>query len=289
MVQRYYSNNTGRFFSPDPAGRRSASLTNPTASNRYAYAVGDPVNSSDPSGMLPKCNDMSFEENTPCTDENVQETSGGNGPCGGMQMVYFQEDNPTPFLGDCLLGDASGTDAEGGGGGGTVTSVTNIEHLSTNLFGDLANALSGTDCGKWFQAGLTTSGQGLAGETLSNYLANDLPNATGSGDFVGGSANALTTNAYAGYQILFNNAGAFFNSLPAGQSIGYSNDYTSQFAAIQGGSPEAQAFLLLHELAHVFDMIRPNDSNSAANQAFNNDEVWLNCSSVIQSFPNQKP
>ena len=36
--QRYYSNNTGRFFSPDPAGRRSASLTNPISWNRYAYA-----------------------------------------------------------------------------------------------------------------------------------------------------------------------------------------------------------------------------------------------------------
>ena len=48
--QRYYSNVTGRFFSPDPGGARTANPTNPGSWNRYGYAGGDPVNGNDPRG-----------------------------------------------------------------------------------------------------------------------------------------------------------------------------------------------------------------------------------------------
>jgi hypothetical protein len=166
--------------------------------------------------------------------------------------------------------------------------VNNVEHLSTPFFGQLAGSLDGTDCGKLFQAGLTTSGQGATpGQSLSDFLTNILPSITGHGDFVDGDSNAVEGNGYAvGYMMLFNNTGAFFKAIPQGQSIGYSNDYTSQFAAIQGGSGQAQAFLMLHELGHLFGMIR-SDATSTANQAFNNDEIWRNCSSVIQGFSNQ--
>jgi RHS repeat-associated protein len=48
--QRYYSNVTGRFFSPDPGGLRTANPRDPGSWNRYAYVGGDPVNFADPSG-----------------------------------------------------------------------------------------------------------------------------------------------------------------------------------------------------------------------------------------------
>jgi YD repeat-containing protein len=71
---RYYNNNNGRFWSPDPAGvgvspgRRgsggglvqaptyrpgigSARRKNPLSWNRYAYALDDPINHSDPTGL----------------------------------------------------------------------------------------------------------------------------------------------------------------------------------------------------------------------------------------------
>ena len=48
--QRYYSNQYGRFMTPDPY-QASAKLVNPTSWNRYTYVNGDPVNSNDPSGL----------------------------------------------------------------------------------------------------------------------------------------------------------------------------------------------------------------------------------------------
>ena len=47
---RYYNNNFGRFWSPDPAGV-NAHPNDPQSWNRYAYANDDPVNMFDPSGL----------------------------------------------------------------------------------------------------------------------------------------------------------------------------------------------------------------------------------------------
>jgi RHS repeat-associated protein len=50
--QRYYSNVTGRFFSPDPGGIATANPRNPGSWNRYAYVHGDPVNFMDTTGGI---------------------------------------------------------------------------------------------------------------------------------------------------------------------------------------------------------------------------------------------
>ena len=47
---RYYNNNFGRFWSPDPAGLKAVKRRNPTSWNRYIYALNDPVNFRDPTG-----------------------------------------------------------------------------------------------------------------------------------------------------------------------------------------------------------------------------------------------
>jgi RHS repeat-associated protein len=49
-MQRYYSNNTGRFYSPD---RKGGTLNSPQSLNRYAYVLDDPVNLNDPFGLCP--------------------------------------------------------------------------------------------------------------------------------------------------------------------------------------------------------------------------------------------
>jgi RHS repeat-associated protein len=49
--QRYYASNFGRFMSPDPYDG-SANTSSPHSHNRYTYAGDDPVNSSDPSGLM---------------------------------------------------------------------------------------------------------------------------------------------------------------------------------------------------------------------------------------------
>ncbi|HUP04205.1 MAG TPA: RHS repeat-associated core domain-containing protein [Bryobacteraceae bacterium] len=49
-MQRYYTNITGRFYSPDPIGAGAANPRDPNSWNLYAYTRGDPVNRRDPGG-----------------------------------------------------------------------------------------------------------------------------------------------------------------------------------------------------------------------------------------------
>ena len=49
---REYHPTQGRWISPDPAGLTAADATNPQSWNRYAYVSNNPVNATDPSGLL---------------------------------------------------------------------------------------------------------------------------------------------------------------------------------------------------------------------------------------------
>ena len=119
------------------------------------------------------------------------------------------------------------------------TSVTNPQLLNSQIFNQLSSALSNTDCGKWFQAGLSTSGQAIfAGQTLGNFLTSTLPAVTGSANFVGGNANAAEGGLAPGYAILFNNSGAFFNSVPSGQTI------TDTATTMPASSPRSRVVVL---------------------------------------------
>jgi len=57
--QRYYGTG-GRFESPDPLGLAGVDLKNPISWNRYVYAVDDPVNFNDPTGLM-MCEGAGFE------------------------------------------------------------------------------------------------------------------------------------------------------------------------------------------------------------------------------------
>ncbi len=57
-MNRYYGSGLGRFLSVDPFGG-SASTSNPQSWNRYAYALDDPANENDSSGLVvPDCEDI---------------------------------------------------------------------------------------------------------------------------------------------------------------------------------------------------------------------------------------
>src|SRR5690606_19406752 len=51
---RYYSHDLGTFLSEDP---HEGDFANPMSMNGYAYAHGDPINNTDPSGMV-VCSDL---------------------------------------------------------------------------------------------------------------------------------------------------------------------------------------------------------------------------------------
>jgi RHS repeat-associated protein len=73
---RYYSANSGSFWSQDSGGMKTATSENPTTWNRYAYVAGDPVNAIDPKGT-----DLVYVSGgaQDCTD-NFTETACGD-PC----------------------------------------------------------------------------------------------------------------------------------------------------------------------------------------------------------------
>ncbi len=51
-MARYYSASTGNFWSPDPGGVKTADSSDPTSWNRYSYVGSDPMNHTDPGGMI---------------------------------------------------------------------------------------------------------------------------------------------------------------------------------------------------------------------------------------------
>ena len=77
--QRYYSNQFGRFMTPDPF-RPSAVQKTPLSWNRFSYVFGDPVNSNDPSGLCVIDSVTYPDGKPPCPDVtsvDVNETTSG--------------------------------------------------------------------------------------------------------------------------------------------------------------------------------------------------------------------
>jgi RHS repeat-associated protein len=291
--QRYYSPNMGRFNSPDRGG---ANPKNPSSWNKYAYVGGDPVNFGDPAGRFARpiqCFDSG------CFDPDERpDTDLGWWGCSydWYSTVYSEACGATvdPY-GEA---DQTGADTSGGGGpsyagSGNVTAVKALAQNSTvdRTWAEIGVALTQeSDCSEWFQAGLMSSGNQLMTTSLPIFI-DILAKVSGAGAFVGGSANAMTNSPLTpGTVVVVNAGGAFFEPLQPGTALSPSNDFAAQLAAINGGSDEARVFILLHELAHVLGMIRADDAGSSsqaqANQRFNNDEIWRNCSGTISSFPN---
>jgi RHS repeat-associated protein len=76
---RYYSNNTGRFLSPDPSGLAYADPTNPQSLNLYSYALNNPLINIDPTGMECVWDDGSFDSADDAQTGNAAGCSGQGG------------------------------------------------------------------------------------------------------------------------------------------------------------------------------------------------------------------
>ncbi len=92
-INRYYGSNLARFLSPDPLGG-SANLGNPQSWNRYGYASNDPINKSDPFGLL------DIDVNS-CRAEVIFD--------GERIVVVGQRCELTPGGGDALFGNPEDT------------------------------------------------------------------------------------------------------------------------------------------------------------------------------------
>jgi RHS repeat-associated protein len=113
--QRYYSNVIGRFMTPDPY-RGSAHPGDPQSWNRYTYALGDPVNHNDPSGLDCTIDDEGDDGGGGGGGDDCPPSGGGGSPggyCDDPPCVGADGFEPGPFC------PAAGGPPDGGGGGGT--------------------------------------------------------------------------------------------------------------------------------------------------------------------------
>jgi len=205
--------------------------------------------------MLPQCNDMSFEEDIPCTYENVQETSGGNGGCGGISALQNYAGSETDAYVDCLLGDGSG----GGGAGGGAKKVGPPSGAQYAGFSLAQSDLSKPACAKLVA--------GTSGSSASD-LENDLWNSDVSvGTTAPGNGPAQFSGSAASWSYEFQLAytqngniqlnGNFFPN-PAQQNIATpSGDMTSVISLFNSlynsnlGADQFGVFVFLHELSHI--------------------------------------
>jgi RHS repeat-associated protein len=130
--QRYYASNFGRMMSPDP-DMASGGPGSPASWNRYTYAIGDPVNGTDPSGRYacdPDDPDCPFDECTPGDGDCDPD------PCGPQSDIDLAPGpGPSPCEGPPPPPPPS--QSGGGGGGGVQTPATMECALAQQLGGDL--------------------------------------------------------------------------------------------------------------------------------------------------------
>jgi RHS repeat-associated protein len=265
--QRYYNSQVSRFHTPDPDAS-SPRLKRPQSWNRYAYVEGQTVNAFDPDGRKlliigQDCQSFDvFEEfEIFCFDVTVD-----------VEAPFYPAPPP-----------------RGGGGGAFKYSVTGYsrsgpkETQIANVLKDILNDILSTKnpCSSWL------TGQFPAADLITAIL--------GSGptdySFGYGVINSNTTAAFVGNvnsdgspvaglpkdsTITVNTNGAFFNS-----------GYTVSGGGVRypGGTLKAQAFILIHELAHEVEAagFQP-DAGSSTAEASNNNLVQKNCGKQIAAL-----
>jgi RHS repeat-associated protein len=282
-INRYHVPGMGRFLTPDPY-MNSAGPTDPDTWNRYAYTGGDPVNRVDRGGT---CDTYTFAEDS--NDPDCDPSGGGEGdptycdlnPTDPICSPYPLSTNPA--------NPVQGTPTQGPGQSATTFTVT-VTGLTTtganyqkvaNIFEDISDVIGSVDpnCLTFLQSGGENLESYISSLISNNLLAvgNVSPNSIAAFTGVGG------TNLSPGQAaIVVNNNGAFFNS-----------GYTVGDRKYQGGTIQADVFIVLHELGHAlgangFLADGPSSNltqrQAAANGNHNDQLIQNNCSKLIQWF-----
>jgi hypothetical protein len=248
----------------------------PASWNKYAYTLGDPVNNVDPQGMfLPICDpsegscggDGGWGWGPPCTLLTVDPEG-----CEIDAPGSVQTQGNTNRAGDLTV------DPYSNNMGGSFQDA--ITRMLQNISGALA---SNPKCNTWLSSGSLGSAAGVISVLVQN-------NAYGYGDFfIGGVQTYTIAGAEGGHNLdgtstgilgafAINSQGAFFNSTaPGGGTL------TVGAANYTGGTPQAQAAILIHELGHVLGLLGPDYGNNGAGSA-NDKTVAANCAALINSL-----
>jgi RHS repeat-associated protein len=277
---RTYGSGMGRWFSPDPV---AGDITNPQSLNRYAYVLNNPTTLTDPLGL----------GDCPPGTHQI-----GPGQC----ESYFTGADQLALVGpgwdefDLMLYTACG---EGGCSTGldfagaaianwlstrqnskppVVTNPSQTGPQQVAIGTMLAKLLAALACDPDCTSFLAQNGLDPI-ETLTAIIANEN---YGHADISSGGNSygtaAVTTGVGAQAGIFINNEGAFFSgtaSNGASMTVGPGN--------LPGGTAAAQAFVLLHELGHATDVLRPDAGVPKAGKQ-NDKDIQSHCSKTISSF-----
>ena len=261
--QRYYSNQFGRFMTPDRY-RASGKRRHPQSWNRYGYVLGDPINHTDVRGR--ECE--SEEDDGDCQNDDGD----GGGP-----------------------GDPEQGPGGGGGGGGGAGSVSRDQILQFTNAADLAlEALDSPQCAALFNTsgkGNWTPQQVLEAMLPSSALASLRPGTTP--NFYIGYINfdQLAGDRTAQTQVDGYVSGVGWTVAVVTITTRVDPSTTYFFNA----DPVSQATTILHELAHVFadvaglggstiidDVNLDGSTNDAAEAA--NRSALAPCANAVQSL-----
>ncbi len=187
---RYYNNNFGRFWSPDPAGNAHAS--DPQSWNRYTYVGNDPVNRNDPTGLGSICT-VYAADNSTCivgvptpfpfcwggTEDDPVFTCFGDGGGGTGGTLPTQPPRPTTPYPECNPG-------------GTKTAQLDFV-VANDTAATVVAAQYGVPTSWVLGWGAYESGSGTnaLAENNSNYFSESVPK----GGVTGGWAGAIPCGA----------------------------------------------------------------------------------------------
>src|SRR5579863_3529993 len=295
--QRYMSPGMGRFMTPD---RMTGSPADPGGWNKYAYTRGDPINRKDPVGNYDCTVGVGdYQETVDCEDYTVYE-----GPASPQCMLFAQAGrggNPEAAVYYETYCAGGGTIQRQGAANGdiTVPNFSNSGPMQGVITLDLQK-LEGwlsqdSTCESWLTANLAGNGDSIYG-LINSYISS---NSYGYGNFyVNGSQNYTTAafegNLNADYTatgvpgsaaFTINPSGAFFTAnAPGGGTL------TVGAGNWMGGTLQAQAAILIHELAHLVQAAGfvpdtgGTPAQNAANVKANDAAVNKNCGNLINEF-----
>ena len=294
--QRYHQPGMGRFMTPDPLG--AANSKNPSSWNQYDYSEGDPINNNDPTGNYP-CwvGNGDNREQTQCEDVSIYVYGNVTTYALIYNCFFFQQGCPWG-------GGIINTQGQGASGAMAVSNFSNSGTKQDTIRLDLEK-LEGylsndPGCESWLAGGLNGPNgtlYGLIGDSLigdNNFGYGDLYTVYsngGSQDYTtaafGGWKNAdnsLIAGLPSGTLLTVNASGAFFNATaPGGTLTVGAGNYT-------GGTPQAQAAILIHELAHLtgaagfVDDASGSPAQNRANVIANDARVAEHCGGLINAF-----
>jgi RHS repeat-associated protein len=262
-VNRFYSSLQGRFAQVDPIGMASVSLGNPQSLNLYSYVGNDPINFTDPSGLL-----RIIIWRQSCVDI-------GDGP---VCESYVDQviDIPDGPAGDII--------ESGGGSGGqqsppTVAGTKDKDAINdfNNSFNEAVARLNDSDCAKLF-GGLNAAQTALYGAKYSyaDLGAPKYDSDTGKTKVTG----AATNNALTPPSVYINKYGPFRNTtlnvITPGGIKSPTMDHGTGLRGAQFG-----ALILLHELGHLTKVFQPDANNEQLNQSYT-DQVLKACFKEIK-------